>query len=335
MIGTTTVRWPFRAAGALAVAMAAALAVAQDKAPAGETWKAPSRAARKKNPGPADSKPVVGGRKLYARECRSCHGEKGAGDGSAAKDLERHPGDLTRPEMWEQSDGALYWKLTEGNKPMPTFEKLLTDEERWHVVNYVRTLAPRPGDEETDGKPRAESVPDPAAPKVLRPLRRVPATHLSALTRFLDTYLGIRSALARDDLEAARKGVSPLVDAASRLPVLAGAGVDEGTVADWEASVTGLRKSTEALSGEDALAGLRTAFRGLSESVAGTLRLFGHSGNESLVEYRCEKAFGGKGAVWIQKDREPGNPFLGPRHETAAKRLAVFTVEGKETGGER
>ncbi len=107
-------------------------------------WVAPTRASKKKNPIPADSTSIALGKKVYIRECLSCHGQTGKGDGPAAQGLERHPGNLSDPKMWEQTDGALFWKVTEGRKPMPTSEKLLTEEERWHVVNYMRTLAPQP-----------------------------------------------------------------------------------------------------------------------------------------------------------------------------------------------
>ena len=109
-------------------------------------WKVPERAARKKNPFPADEKSIAAGKVVYIKECLSCHGATGKGDGPAAKDLQKSPGDLSNPKMWEQSDGALFWKITTGKTPMPTYEKLLTEEQRWHVVNYSRTLAPRPGE---------------------------------------------------------------------------------------------------------------------------------------------------------------------------------------------
>lgn len=107
-------------------------------------WKAPARAARKKNPVPADEASVAAGLALYTKHCLSCHGTKGKGDGSAAKALERPPGDLSSAKMWDQTDGALFWKITEGRKPMPTFATLTTENERWQIVNYVRTLAPKP-----------------------------------------------------------------------------------------------------------------------------------------------------------------------------------------------
>ena len=46
--------------------------------------------------------------------------------------------------MWQQTDGAIFWKLTEGKTPMPAWGETLSEEQRWSVVNYVRTLAPKP-----------------------------------------------------------------------------------------------------------------------------------------------------------------------------------------------
>jgi mono/diheme cytochrome c family protein len=43
-----------------------------------------------------------------------------------------------------QADGELFWKVTEGKKPMPTYRKLLTETDRWSVIDYIRTLAPPP-----------------------------------------------------------------------------------------------------------------------------------------------------------------------------------------------
>jgi mono/diheme cytochrome c family protein len=111
-----------------------------------EEWKAPARAAKKPNPIPADENSIAAGKIVYIKECLSCHGTTGKGDGPAAKALDKKPGDLSNPKMWEQTDGALFWKITTGNKPMASFEKLLTEEQRWNVINYVRTLAPHPSE---------------------------------------------------------------------------------------------------------------------------------------------------------------------------------------------
>jgi mono/diheme cytochrome c family protein len=119
---------------------------AEDAAP---PWTAPARAARKKNPVDADAASVAAGQALYEKNCLSCHGATGKGNGPAAKDLQKTPGDLSQAKMWEQTDGALFWKLTEGRTPMPTFEKTLSETERWQTINYIRTLAPKPASTST------------------------------------------------------------------------------------------------------------------------------------------------------------------------------------------
>jgi mono/diheme cytochrome c family protein len=113
-------------------------------------WKAPERASRRKNPIPADEKSIAAGRMVYTKECYSCHGTAGKGDGPAATALERSPGDLSNPKMWEQTDGALFWKITTGKKPMASYENILTEEQRWQVINYIRTLAPRPSEKKSN-----------------------------------------------------------------------------------------------------------------------------------------------------------------------------------------
>lgn len=111
--------------------------------PATEPWVAPARAARKPNPVAADTNSLAQGKQLFIAGCLPCHGPAGKGDGPAAPSLERKPGNLSDPKMWEQSDGTIFWKISEGKAPMPAFQEAFTEEQRWHVVNFVRTLAPR------------------------------------------------------------------------------------------------------------------------------------------------------------------------------------------------
>jgi len=118
-----------------------------------EPWVAPARNAKKVNPVAIDDKSLAAGKTLYIKHCLSCHGATGAGDGPAAKELTKNPGDLSKPVMWDQSDGALFWKLTTGKKPMPTFETLTTETERWEIINYMRTLAPKPATPSSQPEP--------------------------------------------------------------------------------------------------------------------------------------------------------------------------------------
>lgn len=129
-------------AGLVAGGLAFTSALAQDST-GGTEWTAPARAAKKKNPVEVNEASLTKGKAIWAKECASCHGDKGKGDGPAVKDLERKPGDMTSTKTQEQSDGALFWKITEGNKPMASYEKTLSEEDRWHVINYLRTLAPK------------------------------------------------------------------------------------------------------------------------------------------------------------------------------------------------
>ena len=133
----------------LAVANFGIATVFAQGAPKDEAWKAPARAARKENPIPADANSITQGQGLFVMACVPCHGPTGRGDGSAAANLERdgvrvRPGNLTLPEMRQQTDGELFWKISEGRSPMPSWRESLTEEQRWLIVNYVRTLA-QPG----------------------------------------------------------------------------------------------------------------------------------------------------------------------------------------------
>jgi len=107
-------------------------------------WTAPARASRKKNPIPSDADSIAAGKSVYVAQCVKCHGDAGKGDGPSAKDLDPKPKDLSDPKVAGQTDGALFWKITTGRKPMPAFETLISDNDRWNVVNYIRTLEPAP-----------------------------------------------------------------------------------------------------------------------------------------------------------------------------------------------
>lgn len=105
-------------------------------------WTAPRREAKKKNPIASDDKSIAAGKAVFVTQCVKCHGDTGKGDGPSAAALSPRPKDLSAKEITDQSDGALFWKITTGRKPMPTFETLISEDDRWNVINYIRTLAP-------------------------------------------------------------------------------------------------------------------------------------------------------------------------------------------------
>src|SRR5712691_8162693 len=118
---------------AVVISAAAAVAIAAE-----EKWTAPGDAAAKKNPVRANAASIGRGKTVYTAECLSCHGSSGKGDGPAAKDLKESPGDMTK--LGSQSAGAIFWKITEGKKPMASFAKKLSEQQRWDVINYLHTL---------------------------------------------------------------------------------------------------------------------------------------------------------------------------------------------------
>ena len=125
----------FAAVGLFSLALTCALAEE-----AKDGWQAPADAAGVKNPVAADKLSTDQGKKIFTNKCLSCHGAQGKGDGPMLKVLKKKPGDLTSDQMKAETDGALFWKVTKGQKPMPSFAKNLTDKERWSVINYIRTL---------------------------------------------------------------------------------------------------------------------------------------------------------------------------------------------------
>jgi mono/diheme cytochrome c family protein len=103
-------------------------------------WKAPDSADAKKNPLSSDAATIAAGKAVYVKECQKCHGKKGKGDGPSAANLDIPAGNFSTAATQSQSDGALFWKISEGRKPMPSFMKKLSEEEIWQSVVYMRTF---------------------------------------------------------------------------------------------------------------------------------------------------------------------------------------------------
>lgn len=104
-------------------------------------WVTPKASLDVKNPIPVDNTALAEGKQLYATNCSPCHGAKGKGDGPAASALTPKPADHTSAVVQNETDGSLFWKLSEGRNPMPGYKKILTDKQRWELVNYIRTLS--------------------------------------------------------------------------------------------------------------------------------------------------------------------------------------------------
>jgi mono/diheme cytochrome c family protein len=109
-----------------------------------QPWFTPGRAGKVVSPLSGSAAEIAAGRQVFVQQCVSCHGNKGRGDGIAGQALNVHPGNLTRSFYWVDTDGALFWKISRGRAPMTAFGDLLTEQERWSVIQYVRTLSEQP-----------------------------------------------------------------------------------------------------------------------------------------------------------------------------------------------
>jgi mono/diheme cytochrome c family protein len=104
-------------------------------------WVAPKEANDLKNPLVASNNILADAKILYINNCSPCHGNKGHGDGPAASGLNPKPADHSSTAVQSETDGTLFWKLSEGRTPMPSYKNILTDEQRWELVTYIRSLA--------------------------------------------------------------------------------------------------------------------------------------------------------------------------------------------------
>ena len=108
-------------------------------------WTVPQSAREMKNPIAPSSADLDSMRPIYREKCSVCHGLTGRGDGHNASLYDPKPTDFTNAQqMSGVTDGELFYKLTEGRRPMPSFEKRLTDEQRWRMVMLMRTFSQPP-----------------------------------------------------------------------------------------------------------------------------------------------------------------------------------------------
>jgi mono/diheme cytochrome c family protein len=105
-----------------------------------EKWLSPAPSAAKKNPVASTENSIAAGQKIYSKTCMMCHGKTGDADGPAVIELNIHPAKLSDPQLNTEPDGALFWKITTGKKPMPAYGKRLSETDRWNLINYIRTL---------------------------------------------------------------------------------------------------------------------------------------------------------------------------------------------------
>lgn len=123
-----------------AIAVAVAVGLLGPLAAGGQSaWEAPAAEKTRKNPLPPGADAVAKGKQAAQLNCVACHGTGGKGDGAAAAALNPKPADWTSPAVQADSDGDLFWKISNGRGAMPPW-KHLPEAERWAIVQYIRSL---------------------------------------------------------------------------------------------------------------------------------------------------------------------------------------------------
>jgi len=103
-------------------------------------WVVPADYKTKKNPVAVSDASKKTGLALYTKNCASCHGKTGLGDGVKARSLKDFPGDFSKPAFQSQSDGELFYKTKFGRAEMPKYDGKLSDDDIWNTVVYMRTF---------------------------------------------------------------------------------------------------------------------------------------------------------------------------------------------------
>lgn len=111
----------------------------------GQQTAARAAAAKMKNPVATSAASVTAGQQIYQKQCRMCHGAAGAAETPIAKKM--NASNLTDATWTSGStDGEIYAVIQDGIGPefkMKAFKGKVSDQDTWHLVNYIRSLAAR------------------------------------------------------------------------------------------------------------------------------------------------------------------------------------------------
>lgn len=103
-------------------------------------WTVPAEYKTMKNPVAKGDASIKAGMALYTKNCASCHGKTGLGDGVKARMLKDFPGDFSAAGYQNQTDGDQFYKTKFGKGEMPKYEGKLADDDIWNIVNFMRTF---------------------------------------------------------------------------------------------------------------------------------------------------------------------------------------------------
>ena len=104
-----------------------------------QDWIVPDDQKNIANPLPYNLDNVKKGKELFLKNCKSCHGDPGKNN---ALPLVPPPVDITSEKMQKNSEGEIFYKITNGRGTMPQFKATISDDDRWRIVNYIQNFNP-------------------------------------------------------------------------------------------------------------------------------------------------------------------------------------------------
>jgi mono/diheme cytochrome c family protein len=129
----------FRNILALSMLVLFCVALLSNMAPQ-KPWDVPAKYKSMKNPKSSSAASIASGKELWNKNCASCHGKTGLGDGPKARTLETFPVDFTKAAFQGQSDGDMFYKTKIGRGEMPKYEGKIADDDIWLMVDFMRSL---------------------------------------------------------------------------------------------------------------------------------------------------------------------------------------------------
>ena len=103
-------------------------------------WVVPDNFKSIKNPVAQSDASTKAGLAVFTKNCASCHGKAGLGDGVKARTLKDFPGNFSKADFQSLADGDIFYRTKTGRGEMPKYDGKLSDDDIWNVVNYMRTL---------------------------------------------------------------------------------------------------------------------------------------------------------------------------------------------------
>ncbi len=105
-----------------------------------QEWIVPANVKNTVNPQGYNLENVKKGKELYIKNCKSCHGDPGKHN---VLPLVPPPVDITTEKMQKNTEGEIFYKITNGRGAMPQYKATISDDDRWRIVNYITNFSPK------------------------------------------------------------------------------------------------------------------------------------------------------------------------------------------------